>query len=80
MSLIESNVRADDRLHHPSFRTSGQGGSVAQVTTVCVRAADDEGPYALTAAELASIESNRTREKLKTKADHVRANSEAQFR
>lgn len=77
MSLIESNVRVDERLqHHSSYRPPGRG-SVAVVSTVCVRA-DEKGPYALTAADLASIESNRTREKLKTKADHVRANSEEQ--
>eukprot|EP00903_Cladosiphon_okamuranus_P007887 g7620.t1 len=70
MSLIESNVRVDERDYHPSYQTPGRGGGT-RVTTVCVRAADDQGPYALTAAELAAIESNRTREKLKTKAEHV---------
>lgn len=77
MSLIESNVRVDNRLQH-EIHLGARGGSLARVTTVCVRAAD-EGPYALTAAELASIESNKTREKLKTKANHVRATSEGQF-
>lgn len=79
MSLIESNVRVDDRLKHQSCHPFDRGGSVGRVTTVCVRAPDDEGPYALTAAELASIESNKTREKLKIKADHVSANSEVLF-
>lgn len=78
MSLIESNVRVDDRFKHQSCHPFDRG-SVAGVTTVCVRAADDQGPYALTAAELASIESSKTREKLKTKADHVRMNSEVHF-
>lgn len=66
MSLIESNVRVDNRLYHQSYHPPGRGDR----ETICVRA--DEGPYALTAAELASIESSKTREKLKTKADHVR--------
>eukprot|EP00752_Nemacystus_decipiens_P016515 g14763.t1 len=70
MSLIESNVRVDDRRKHQTCHALDRGGSVARAATVCVRAPDN-GLYALTAAELASIESNKTREKLKTKADHV---------
>lgn len=44
-----------------------QGRSV----TVLVAAADIDGPCGLSAADLASFESEKTRNKLKLKADHV---------
>ncbi|CAM9996707.1 unnamed protein product [Ectocarpus sp. 6 AP-2014] len=72
MSLIESNVRAEERVRQAS---SGFGSVVGEThgrsVTVLVAAADNDGPCGLSAADLASFESEKTREKLKLKADHV---------
>lgn len=63
MPLIGSSVRGDERLHH----APNGDPATARVTVVV-----SNGIAALNAAELATIESEKTRQKLKTKANHVR--------
>ncbi|CAN0321153.1 unnamed protein product [Laminaria digitata] len=72
MSLIESNVRGDDRSLRDADRSllaTNRGDPVS--VSVVVSAGEEGSSYALSAAELATIESERTKEKLRTKADHV---------
>lgn len=64
MSLIESSIRGDERLHH------APKGDPARVTVVISNGGGSQ--QLASAAELASIESEKTRQKLKTKAYHVR--------
>lgn len=75
MPLIESNVRGDEPLFREAEGTphkSRTGPAVAAGRVSVIISACEDGPYcALSAAELASIESEKTREKLKIKADHV---------
>lgn len=70
MPLIESNVRGDERSRHNPFgcgvSVGSEGSRSRAAVTVLISPAVD-----LTAAELASIESERTREKLKLKAKTV---------
>ena len=73
MSLIESNVRGDGRSLRDADRSllaTNTGDPVS--VSVVVSAGGEEGSYALSATELATIERERTKEKLRTKADHVR--------
>lgn len=65
MSHIESSIQGDDRLHH-----APRGDPAARVTVVISNGGGSQ--QLASAAELASIESEKTREKLKTKAYHVR--------
>lgn len=71
MSLIESNVRGDGRLSRDTDRCLLASNRGDPVSVSVVVSADEEGSYALSAAELATIESEKTKEKLRTKADHV---------
>ncbi|CAM9406702.1 unnamed protein product [Scytosiphon promiscuus] len=71
MSLIESNVRGDGRSRHNLYGCStavvpSEGQRSRGAVTVMISPAVD-----LTAAELASIESERTREKIKLKEKTV---------
>lgn len=60
MPLIDSSFRGDERLHHVPR------GDPARVTVVV-----SNSTCALSATELASIESEKTRQKLKVKSDQV---------
>lgn len=71
MSLIESNVRGDGRPLRDADRSVQEANRGDPVSVSVVVSAGEEGSYALSAAELATIESERTKEKLRTKADHV---------
>lgn len=74
MVLIESNVRRHERspqkIDWSPQPTKPQSASVK----VSVVVSGDEGPYALSAADLATVESEKTRDKIKIKADHVSSN------
>lgn len=72
MSLIESNVRGESRSFH-GFRNSraiNRRGDPVNVSIVIPRSGQD-GRLDMSAAELAALESERTRQKLRIKADHV---------
>lgn len=71
MSLIESNVRGDGRSLRDADCSLLATNRADPLRVSVVVSAGEEGSYALSAAELATIESERTKEKLRTKADHV---------
>lgn len=74
MVLIESNVRGNERSLR-KFDWSPQPTKPQSLPVkVSVVVSGDEGPYALSAADLATVESEKTRDKIKIKADHVSTN------
>lgn len=74
MVLIESNVRGHERSLR-KFDWSPQPTKPQSTSVkVSVVISGDEGPYALSAADLATVESEKTRDKIKIKADHVSTN------
>lgn len=62
-------MRGDGRPTTFDLSPPALGRSDPRVSVVI--SSSEEGQHALSAAELASIESERTRDKLKSKADHV---------
>ena len=69
---INTHLEDDPAQAREEMQNDVLGGGRSSGFSPTVTIVSSDGRYALTAAEMASIEALKTREKLKTKADHVR--------